>query len=96
MALTVTLVKRDKTVKEFLVIADVKFDNSYVTGGEDLTPAMLGLHNVNFLNADGVAGQNFEYLYQTQKFKCFAAAGSEAASAADLSAVTTRIVALGI
>src|SRR5687768_15933821 len=42
-------------------IADLAFDSSYPTGGESVTPAMLGLNTIDFLLAEPSGGYTFEY-----------------------------------
>jgi len=111
MALTVTNVKKSVFGDQRVVIADVLMDNSYLTGGELLPAATLGLKTVNF----AVAVQKnattsirvFQYDIANGKLLAFqqtdpAAAGGaaipfpEVTSAVDLSATTVRIIAIGV
>lgn len=75
-------------------IVDVTFDSSYPTGGEALTPAQLGLISVDTVLADGKLGYTFPYDRTNQKLLAFNGT-TQAANEADLSAVTTRVVAIG-
>lgn len=76
-------------------IMDITFDSSYATGGESLTPAMLGLVRVDKFNAQEVGGRTFPYDRSTQKLQAYAST-TEVANTTDLSAVTVRVEALGI
>lgn len=73
---------------------DITFDSSYATGGESLTPAALGLVNVDVVLATGSGGYVFKYDKANQKLLAFTG-GSEVSSTTDLSAVTTRVEAVG-
>lgn len=58
------------------VFVKATFDSSYPTGGESLTPAMLGLSEIFLVlvsndAADGSAGFVFQYDYTAQKIKAF-------------------------
>lgn len=46
MALSYTLKRFGVEDKEKFVEADVTFDSSYPTGGEDVTPSAVGLRNI--------------------------------------------------
>lgn len=50
-------------------MCDVDFDNSYPTGGESLTPEMLGLARIQHINIEGKGGYLFEYDYTNEKIK---------------------------
>ena len=56
----------------------VAFDDSYPTGGESLTPGMLGMQQIVGVIAGNASGYMFEYDYANQKLKAFTpgAAGS--------------------
>lgn len=103
MALTVAIRSRDKSGRRFTVTADVTFDNSYAAGGKALTPQTLGLSVIERLNAESAGGYQFLYDRSAQKLKAYqfdyaaAAAGPavEVAANTDLSAVTTRVAAVG-
>lgn len=71
MALTVSIVKRDKNLNQRLTYADVTFDSSYATGGESLTPAQLGLTVIDFFEVDSNPGYLFKYDYTNQKLKAY-------------------------
>lgn len=96
MALTVTLRKVFVTGDRKEVVADVLFDNSYLTGGEALTGTQLGLEGeLNVIDATpALTGQTFSYDYTNAKLLAWVG-GTQVANAVDLSAVTTRVVAVG-
>jgi hypothetical protein len=87
-----------------LSIKDVTFDNSYATGGEPLTAGDLGLASIVFAAAMSAGGYVFSYDVLNSKLLAYRgdnANGSvgpmiEVANAVDLSAVTTRVMALGV
>lgn len=104
MALSVVELRRSKALRTQRNILRVTFDAAYVTGGEPLTLAQLGLRAADVVNAQSSGGYIFEYDYVNQKLKAYyanypgAAAGPlvEVANATDLSAISTRVVAEGI
>lgn len=55
--------------------ASIAFDSSYPTGGEALTPAMLGLGTIDFVSIGNKAGYVFEYDYTNQKVLVYGSAG---------------------
>lgn len=61
MTVTISVKKRDKILGQFAVFADVTLDSAYATGGESLTPEMLGLSVINFLEAMAKSKYRFEY-----------------------------------
>lgn len=64
-------------------VADVTFDNSYVTGGESLTRAMLGLGlSLDSVRADPASGLLFEYDYANSKLLAKYPTGGASAPAA--------------
>jgi hypothetical protein len=88
------------------VRVDITFDDSYLTNGEPLTPADLGLSRVNQLVSDqGGLGANFgrviQYDRDNELLLAFESAGANAAmeevgNATDLSDLTVRVTAYGI
>lgn len=84
-----------------LVNKEVTFDNSYATGGESLTPALLGLATIDYLKANPSAtGYVFNYDYAANKILALRGAGTgavlaEETAAVDLSATVTRVQAIG-
>lgn len=82
------------------VVKQVTFDSSYATGGESLTPAMLGLTSIVFLDPNAAGGYFFVYDYANQKLLAYLSGSAnavlaEVASTTDLSAIATRIYARG-
>lgn len=55
--------------------ATIAFDDSYPTGGESLTPAMLGLGTIDFISIGNKGGYVFEYDYANQKVIVYGAGG---------------------
>lgn len=96
MALTITPVKTFVVGDRKCVIADVLFDNSYASGGEVLTGADLGLDLVlDSVNAGAATtGHVCPYDYTNQKLMAFNGT-TQIVGAVDLSAVKTRVVAIG-
>lgn len=97
MALTVAQVGNTAVMGNLkAVVADITFDSSYPTGGEDLNPSTLGLSFVRFLVADGSEGYNLVYDYANSKLLAYGStAGTEVAAATNLSTVSCRVFAVG-
>lgn len=97
MALTVAQVGRSTVFgNKKVTVADITFDSSYPTGGEDLNPSALGLAFVDFLVADGANGYNMVYDYANSKLKAYGStAGTEVANATNLATVVCRVMAVG-
>lgn len=87
-------------------IVTVTFDSSYATGGEDLTPANVGLAEIAFVDTSpdsaSAAGYIAQYNYSTKKLQLFVeeavAAGGplvELANATDVSTVKVRCLIIG-
>lgn len=83
------------------------FDSSYATGGESLTAGDFRLDSLILVHAEPVDGYVFAYDYTNSKLKAFrqkdpgAAGGAdialpEVAATTDLSAVATRVFAIGV
>lgn len=69
MGLTVSIVKLTKNIRQKVVVADITYDSSYASGGESLTPAMLGLNTIDLMLTSIKSGYLFEYDYSNQKLK---------------------------
>lgn len=83
MGLTVRKVSSFVTGDRRTTIADVTFDNSYATGGESLTRAMLGLGlSLDSVHAASASGLIFSYDYVNQKLQAFYPSGGASAPAA--------------
>lgn len=88
------------------VRVDITFDASYVTNGEPLTPADLGLGRINQLISDqGGLGSDFgrviQYDRDNELLLAFEGNGTdsplrEVPNATDLSDLTVRVTAVGI
>lgn len=104
MALTISAFKNLPKRAMKTKVLDVTFDTSYATGGLALTKANLGLSTVEWLEASQSGGYTFEYDYANEKLKAFYGDNNNAAdgplievpAATNLSAVTTRVKAIGI
>lgn len=75
MGLTIAIVNQDSLIGSLLRVADITFDSSYPTGGESLTPQMLGLTVIDFINAPAKGGYSFEYDRTNKKLKALYATG---------------------
>lgn len=95
MALTAVDRSRSIIRNKRFVVQSITFDNSYATGGEALTPAMLGLGTVDFVSFS--TNGNFSVVWDraNNKLKAFTAAGAEVANATDLSTLVVDIFAVG-
>lgn len=96
MALTIAPVRTFVIGDHRAVIADVTFDSSYVTGGESLTQTDLGLtRTLSFVSATvATTGHTCPYDYTNSKLLAFNGT-TQIANTTDLSAVTTRVFAVG-
>jgi hypothetical protein len=75
-----------------VITADVTFDNSYVTGGEPVTPSALGLGSILHCNGGSKAGNLIQYDPANVKLLAYVSStGVQVANAVDLSAVTIRL-----
>src|SRR5687768_13625282 len=61
MALTLSLIRQAQVGPLRIRVHDVDFDDSYPTGGEALTAASLGLHEVYAVLPESKAGYVFRY-----------------------------------
>lgn len=76
MSLTLTNLNRIKYGNGHAVTADVAFDDSYPTGGESLTPAMLGMYHIREMYVENSAGYTFNYDGVNQKLMAYAVGGA--------------------
>lgn len=104
MGLVVTINQRTNLGAKAAVIADVAFDSSYVTGGEEITAASLGLVGLDHVNIANPCTSGYLLGFVPNagvgaggKIKaCVVSTGAEVAAATDLSALTgIRIMAIG-
>lgn len=97
MALTVNVIKRTKLMNEYAIIADVRFDSAYATGGESLTEVDLGLASaLDSVITSTPSGYLVDYDHAAKKLKMYTAQNTEVINNTDLSAVTVRIIGMGI
>jgi hypothetical protein len=107
MALTVTEITRTTFGKRRAVLATVTFDSSYATGGEDFTPAAVGL--VSFDAVFATASVNSTPVAEVVRFDAAnnkllafnSTTGApsnlvQVASTTDLSAFSTVVLAIGV
>lgn len=109
MALTVQDVDsraHDVFGRHKIKLVNVTFDSSYDTGGESLTPAMVGMAKFDIVlvspDANALPGHVVQYNYTTQKLMVFVeeavAAGGpllEIAAASNLSTLVARVICIG-
>lgn len=105
MAVTVATVRNAGDVhgNQRITVTDVTMDASYVTGGEPVTAAQLGLNFVHIAVGSlvsGAAGAAVEYVPLPQTdgsvlLRANAASGVQVANAVDLSSNVVRVVAFG-
>lgn len=106
MALTVTAARKSVFGDRRIVVADITWDSSYATGGESLTPAMLGLHALDLVLAEPTVGGSSDVLAYvsaynrgTETLQLFNSAGDgdplDEAGNDDVSTYTTRLIAIG-
>lgn len=84
---------------------NITWDSAYATGGEALTPAMLGLNDIDYVSADGTVSANGLLAYLTQydyaagTLQLFNSAGDgdafDEAGTDDVSGFRTRIMVVG-
>jgi hypothetical protein len=104
MALTNSVVFRTTFGNKKVVVVDTTFDSSYVTGGESLTAADLGLTKIQYV-ATGVADTNYvtRYDYTNSKLLAYDSDYStstdgplqQVANATDLSTADVRLLVVG-
>ncbi len=97
MALTITNLKPVKLSNLKGAIADITFDDAYPAagGGLSLTPGQLGLNVIDYLGAESASGYTFEYDRANNKLIAYTAGAEPASGSLDLSAVITRVFAVG-
>lgn len=105
MALTVKVIRRTKMTGLNVVIADATFDSSYATGGEDMAPSALGLQVIDHIDPEiSSGGYVVRFSRANKKLQAFQGDNTNAAAAplvevantTNLSAVTVRLVAMGL
>lgn len=99
-ALTITRVAGPfSTGDRFETVTSVVLSSSYPTGGEVVTPALLGFASTvdpQFqVQVEGGHGYGPEYDYTNQKIIVYTSAGTQTTNATDLSAVTLYVRATG-
>jgi hypothetical protein len=96
VALTVTKVSSFCIGNHRMVTADVRFDSSYRTGGLALAGKDFGLNTqlVSVIATPTTGGYVCPYDYANAKLMAFNGT-TQISSATDLSAQTTRVVAIG-
>jgi hypothetical protein len=67
MAIAVSNVKPIRTGNLRSAVATITFDSSYPTGGESLSPSLLGLQNIEYFSVDSSPGYTFKYDYTNSK-----------------------------
>lgn len=95
MAVTVSILGRDKTAQRKVVHGTVAMDNSYVTDGEPCAMKVLGLGQIDYIEFSNENGYRAQYDYTNEKIKMYASAATEVTNTTDLSAVTLRYRAVG-
>jgi len=103
LAATVTIKDKFKLGNGFVVIADVAFDNSYPTGGEEVLPEKFGINALDFVQAAPSSGYVFQYDHTNKKLLAYYADYDAVADGAliqvpdttNLSAIITRVMAIG-
>lgn len=83
MALTIGNLRFDIAGVSQVVRGTIDFDASYPTGGESLTPAMIGLSAIDHLKADDKSGYTFEFDYTNNKLLVYRSAGFTPAGTVD-------------
>lgn len=102
MALAVSGLKRDSSGNARVTSGLITFDNAYATGGESLTPEMVGLHVITQITVVNGLGFSFEYDYSGKLLKAFCpgvvtgAAGAGTLDDFPLSGVGTTTVSIGL
>lgn len=95
MAVTVSILGRDKTAQRKVVHGTVSLDNSYPTNGEPCAMVVLGLGQIDYIEFSNGNGYTAQYDYTNQKIVMYASAATEVTNTTDLSAITLRYRAVG-
>ncbi len=96
MALSLTEVRKGVIGDLRYSLQDVAFDSSYPTGGEDLTPAEVGLGTILTGEGNDVDTPGIYANYDVANSKLMlAVAGSQPSNASDQSAVVARVLFIG-
>ncbi len=96
MALTLTEIRKGVVGDLRYSIQDVAFDSSYPTGGEDITPADVGLGTILMAEGNDVDTPGIVANFDPAASKMMlAVAGAQPSNASDQSAVVARVLFLG-
>ena len=97
MALSSADIKRTVFGNKRIVIATLTFDSSYPTGGESLTPAMVGLSSIDSVLCfpHQTATRIATYDHTNAKVLLYTALSTEAANASDQSTITIQVLVVG-
>ena len=79
-------------------IAEVTFDSSYPTGGEQVTAADFGLKNLDyaFVTSPKASGHSFYYDQDTRKILGYTSSGTEISSGTSISTNKVQVLAIGV
>jgi hypothetical protein len=95
MALTIAGVRKTVEGNRQVKVFDVTFDSSYVTGGEALTVADMGLRSLDEFSAEPDVNGNYVVYDRTNAKLLLFDIDSQAANAFNASAVVIRCRAVG-
>ncbi len=76
MGLTISSINKYGVGNRWHVTAQIAFDSSYPTGGEELLAASLGLKSIEFMLIENKSGIVFEYDYSNYKVKGYRTAAA--------------------
>lgn len=96
MALTVNVLRQTKLMGARFTVAEIVFDNSYVTGGEALLPEQLGLTTIDVIMPSFNAGYTADYDYVNKKLLAYKGDGTQEVNATNLAAIKFRVMAVGL
>lgn len=97
MAVTSTILKKRVPGNRREVVGTVTFDNSYPTGGEAwVAETATGLSTIDYIHFTPVNGYTFQRNAAGTLLLAYVSGGTEVANLTDLSAITTRFVAVGL
>lgn len=75
MAITVVDTQRVSEGNKWKIIGTLALDNSYPTGGYAITPAQIGLSQIQSFDIQVESGYSFQYVEQTAKIKAYDVGG---------------------